>query len=137
MTDYERAYFERGMFAAYAWMITKKRGDQLSDAVVDHAWEHRDEGMGPTECLPTRPSPSPAIDRNIHGEPIADVPLTPYADADPSPAIVKEAGEVERDVSLLEAAQDLLDARERLGPAAMERHDLWRCLADIVAEARS
>ncbi|NYD88730.1 hypothetical protein [Sphingomonas melonis] len=53
--DFEKAYFERGMFAAYAWMVTRKRGEQLSDAVVEDAWEHRDEGMGPTECLPTRP----------------------------------------------------------------------------------
>jgi len=55
--DYERVYFERGMFAAYAWMITKRAGTQLSDAVVDHAWENRDAGMGPTECLPTRHEP--------------------------------------------------------------------------------
>lgn len=41
------------------------------------------------------------------------------------------------EVTLLEAASDLLDARERLGPAVMERYDLWRCLAEIVAEARS
>lgn len=54
--DYEKAYFERGMFAAYAWMVTRKRGEQLSDAVVEHAWEHRDEGMGATECLPVRPA---------------------------------------------------------------------------------
>jgi hypothetical protein len=55
-TDYEKAYFERGMFAAYAWMTTRKRGEQLSDAVVEHAWANRDAGMGPTECLPTRSS---------------------------------------------------------------------------------
>lgn len=55
--DYERAYFERGMFAAYAWMVTNRRGSLLSDAVVDHAWDNRDAGMGPTECLPTRAEP--------------------------------------------------------------------------------
>ncbi|RYF22575.1 MAG: hypothetical protein EOO77_03850 [Oxalobacteraceae bacterium] len=52
--DHEKAYFERGMFAAYAWILTKKRGEELSDAVVDRAWDRRDEGMGPTECLPKR-----------------------------------------------------------------------------------
>ena len=33
----------------------------------------------------------PSTDRNIHGEPIVDVPLTPYADADAdaAPAIVQ------------------------------------------------
>jgi len=41
------------------------------------------------------------------------------------------------DISLLEAAQDLLDARDRLGSAVMERYDLWRCLAAIVSEERS
>lgn len=56
-SDYERAYFERGMFAAYAWMMTKGGKQQLSDQVVDHAWDNRDAGMGPTECLPTRPEP--------------------------------------------------------------------------------
>jgi hypothetical protein len=59
--DYEKAYFERGMFAAYAWMITKKRGDELSDAVVDRAWDNRDAGMGPAECLPKRPTPTLAV----------------------------------------------------------------------------
>jgi len=53
--DHEKAYFERGMFAAYAWMMTKKQGELLSDAVVDRAWDNRDAGMGPAECLPRRP----------------------------------------------------------------------------------
>lgn len=71
-TDYERAYFERGMFAAYAWIVTRKRGEQLSDAVVDNAWEHRDEGMGPTECLPTRPALT-AISHPLDGASLREV----------------------------------------------------------------
>lgn len=72
--DYERAYFERGMFAAYAWMITKRAGTQLSDAVVDHAWENRDAGMGPTECLPTRADPKlAAVDHPLDSASLREV----------------------------------------------------------------
>jgi hypothetical protein len=72
--DYERAYFERGMFAAYAWMVTKRAGAQLSDAVVDHAWDNRDAGMGPTECLPTRAEPKlAAVDHPLDSASLREV----------------------------------------------------------------
>lgn len=46
-------------------------------------------------CSLVFPSPeAPATHRNIHGEPIVDVPLTPYADPE-APANRQEAGEVE------------------------------------------
>jgi len=72
--DYERAYFERGMFAAYAWMVTNRRGSLLSDAVVDHAWDNRDAGMGATECLPTRAEPKlAAVDHPLDNASLREV----------------------------------------------------------------
>lgn len=72
--DFEKAYFERGMFAAYAWMLTKGRSQKLSDAVVDHAWENRDAGMGPTECLPMRAEPKlVAIEHSLDGASLREV----------------------------------------------------------------
>ena len=38
-----RAYFERGFMACYAWQYVNKAA-QLSDAVIDHAWDNREEG---------------------------------------------------------------------------------------------
>ncbi|MGW8189559.1 hypothetical protein [Sphingomonas hankookensis] len=38
-----RTYFERGFMACYAWQYTNA-GAQLSDAVLDRAWDHREEG---------------------------------------------------------------------------------------------
>lgn len=50
-----RAYFERGFIACYAWMMVKRDGYVLSDAVLDHAWEHRDEGMTGSDRLEAGP----------------------------------------------------------------------------------
>jgi len=72
-------------------------------------------------ALATTPSPDSgeAGHRNIHGEPIPDVPLTPYADPDPSPAIVKEAGEVER------LRGTLSSARRVISGMLLELQDVW------------
>ncbi|PCG09692.1 hypothetical protein COA17_07510 [Sphingomonas ginsenosidimutans] len=53
--QYERAYFERGFIAAYAWAATKLPSSALSDAVIDHAWDHRDEGIDEEDKLPIEP----------------------------------------------------------------------------------
>ena len=52
MVTPERAYFERGFIAAAAWAMTKRANVKLSDAVIDHAWAHRDEGMDEADMLP-------------------------------------------------------------------------------------
>lgn len=70
--DYERAYFERGMFAAYGWMITKRPEQSLSDAVVDHAWENRDAGMEPGDYLPVRATLT-AVNHPLDGASLREV----------------------------------------------------------------
>lgn len=60
--DYERAYFERGFIAAAAWALTKSADTRLSDAVIDHAWAHRDEGMDTGDILPVRLAAAPTPD---------------------------------------------------------------------------
>ena len=62
---YERAYFERGFIAAAAWALTKRPGVTLSDAVIDHAWAHRDEGMDDGDILPIAAFDHPAT---VEGE---------------------------------------------------------------------
>lgn len=51
--DFGRAYFERGFIAAAVWAMTKKPDVSIGDAVIDHAWEHRDEGVSGDDLLPT------------------------------------------------------------------------------------
>lgn len=48
--------------------------------------------------------------------------------ATPTPPIEGRDADVEREISLAEAARDLLDAQKRLGPAVAFRLDLWACL---------
>jgi hypothetical protein len=57
--------------------------------IVTDLMNERDEAL----AADASPNSGETGHRNIHGEPIPDVPLTPYADPEPSPAIVKEAGE--------------------------------------------
>lgn len=117
-----RAYFERGFICCAAWSMTKP-GEKLSDDVIEHAWAHRDEGMDEEDLLPalaTTPSPdaSPDSGRGLRDQIARDAALfaaLPAAEQSalrrelatvgcnpgivfgpsPSPAIVKEAGEVE------------------------------------------
>jgi hypothetical protein len=70
-TDYERAYFERGFIAAAAWALTKRDGDKLSDAVIDHAWAHRDEGMDEGDVLPVRAPALPPVGDATEAQPCA------------------------------------------------------------------
>lgn len=39
-----REYFERGFLSGFAWHLTKRADEQICDATLDHAWEHREEG---------------------------------------------------------------------------------------------
>lgn len=55
--DAAREYFERGFLASYAWHVTNREGEALSDAVLDHAWDNREEG-GPLPTLATEAQPS-------------------------------------------------------------------------------
>ena len=52
--DAAREYFERGFLASHAWHVTKREGETLSDAVLDHAWDNREEG-GPLPALTAVP----------------------------------------------------------------------------------
>ncbi|KQM65768.1 hypothetical protein ASE75_05930 [Sphingomonas sp. Leaf17] len=69
--DHERAYFERGFFAAYAWMLTTRDKVTLSDAVIEHAWQHRDEGMDGDDILPLPTQSPPPADGVRKGDSLA------------------------------------------------------------------
>lgn len=72
----------------------------------------------------------PLIDKGI-ADMKARILATLHTPPPVATATVVDAGEI----TLREAARDLLAARERLGYAVYDRIDLWSCLAAIVEDA--
>jgi len=108
ITDLVVDYFGHGPFASVDFSSSEVR--ELWGAFVSAF------ALATTSSPDASPDSGETGHRNIHGEPIPDVPLTPYADPDPSPAIVKEAGEVERLREALEPFADALGDDDRDEP---------------------